>query len=244
MSGSWAEAEAWLAGLGYRVCYRQAGWTECLVWRAGERWTGQGGDGREALADALGKMLPSHAARAGAPAEVALGPYPALGSLDGARPEDVPAGAPELAEPDFLPAAEGPAAPEGPLEPVVAPPPPDEALPDVAGAVPDAAPAEPPATTPEPAAEAPATSISPSIASSTTPSSPPAIAPAPAVAPAPAPPEPAPGPSPEPSPAAAPAPRRPPLRPTQGRRWRWRLTAARTRRGRRNRPMARFTPTP
>jgi hypothetical protein len=62
-----AAVHAWLDLLGYTVAFREQGWTECLVLRPGEQWLGRGMGDADALADAVGRMLPSHAARAGVP---------------------------------------------------------------------------------------------------------------------------------------------------------------------------------
>ncbi|MBL8861936.1 MAG: hypothetical protein JNK02_07975 [Planctomycetes bacterium] len=52
-----------LRGLGYSLTLRRAGWWECLLVRAAERWQGQGSTRREAVDDAVRALLPSHAAR-------------------------------------------------------------------------------------------------------------------------------------------------------------------------------------
>jgi len=52
-----------LESLGYRIAFRRQGWSECLVWREGERWLGQGGDENQALEVVLEQMFPSEAAR-------------------------------------------------------------------------------------------------------------------------------------------------------------------------------------
>lgn len=53
----------WLRSLGYRVAFRREGWVECLLSTGTERWVGRGIDRGEALDDAVGQLLPSHAAR-------------------------------------------------------------------------------------------------------------------------------------------------------------------------------------
>lgn len=54
---------ALLRALDYRARFRRRGWTEVLVSREDERWLGRGVDQRDALEDALSKMLPSQLAR-------------------------------------------------------------------------------------------------------------------------------------------------------------------------------------
>ena len=49
---------------GYGVTFQVEGWTECLVYRAKERWLGRGNTSGEALDHVLAQMLPSHLARA------------------------------------------------------------------------------------------------------------------------------------------------------------------------------------
>lgn len=51
-----------LRNLGYGCRSRRAGWVEVLLWRADERWQGQGIDRAAALDDALARMFPSQAA--------------------------------------------------------------------------------------------------------------------------------------------------------------------------------------
>src|SRR5687767_7860262 len=55
-------ARAWLLDQGYRIEWRELGWSECLVWRGDERWLGRGRDEEGALAHALHKMFPSELA--------------------------------------------------------------------------------------------------------------------------------------------------------------------------------------
>jgi hypothetical protein len=84
---------------GYGCMFRRAGWCEVLVWRAEERWLGEGPDRRAALAAVLARMFPSAAARAAllsqpeeprpAPVVVAAEPESA------AEPEIVPEPVPE-----------------------------------------------------------------------------------------------------------------------------------------------------
>ncbi|MBK6939547.1 MAG: hypothetical protein IPH13_04960 [Planctomycetes bacterium] len=52
-----------LTELGYVVRWRDAEWCECLLWREGEQWLGQGPTRDAALANAVALALPSHAAR-------------------------------------------------------------------------------------------------------------------------------------------------------------------------------------
>jgi hypothetical protein len=54
---------ALLRELDYRARFRRRGWTEVLVSSGDERWVGRGVDKRDALEDALAKMLPSNLAR-------------------------------------------------------------------------------------------------------------------------------------------------------------------------------------
>ena len=90
---------AYLASLGYAVVVREQGWVECLLVREDERWFGQGLDEDDALRDALGKALPSHAARSAF--ERAAGTLAAEGIVDdrvdggtAANVESAPAGPP------------------------------------------------------------------------------------------------------------------------------------------------------
>lgn len=52
-----------LTELGYVVSWRDAQWSECLLWREGEQWHGHGPTRDAAFANALALALPSHAAR-------------------------------------------------------------------------------------------------------------------------------------------------------------------------------------
>jgi len=54
---------ALLREMDYRARFRRRGWTEVLVSSGDERWIGRGVDKRDALEDALSKMLPSQLAR-------------------------------------------------------------------------------------------------------------------------------------------------------------------------------------
>jgi len=51
------------AELGYTITFRRSGWWECLLACGAERWFGCGTSRRLAFEDAVGKSLPSHAAR-------------------------------------------------------------------------------------------------------------------------------------------------------------------------------------
>lgn len=53
-----------LRELGYGLRLRHSGWCEVLVWRAEERWLGEGPDRRSAIAAVIARMFPSAAARA------------------------------------------------------------------------------------------------------------------------------------------------------------------------------------
>lgn len=52
-----------LTELRYVVAWRDAEWSECLLWRDGEQWLGRGPTRDAAFANALSFALPSHAAR-------------------------------------------------------------------------------------------------------------------------------------------------------------------------------------
>lgn len=110
-----------LAALGYRLLERESTWWECLLIHREERWLGVGTTREEAFEDALSRLLPSAAARAGLEAllareevEAPLHETPPAGA-EAPEPEgrETPAAERQPPLPEPIAAAEAP----GPAQP-------------------------------------------------------------------------------------------------------------------------------